>query len=114
MSVVALILLSIAEKIGIFIGLRPSHLVKRMTPEWLLNSPLLDVKFSKYLIFVFLLINFSFNHRLSGLKKFKYLSFSKEYPIGYNEIKSDFVKYDQRIDKDRKDFLDSLGFSDED
>ncbi len=36
------------------------------------------------------------------------------YPIGYNEIKSDFVKYDQRVDKDRKDFLDSLGFSDED
>ncbi|MGL5402952.1 MAG: OB-fold-containig protein, partial [Acinetobacter sp.] len=60
MSVVALILLSIAETIGIFIGLRPSHLVKKMTPEWLLNSPLLDVKFSKYLIFVFLLINFSF------------------------------------------------------
>lgn len=36
------------------------------------------------------------------------------YPIGYNEIKSDFVKYDQRVDKDRKDFLDSLGFSDDD
>lgn len=60
MSVVALIMLSIAETIGIFIGLRPSHLVKRLTPDWLLNSPLLDVKFSKYLIFVFLLINFSF------------------------------------------------------
>ena len=60
MSVVALMLLSIAETIGIFIGLRPSHLVKKLTPEWLLHSPLLDVKFSKYLIFVFLLINFSF------------------------------------------------------
>jgi hypothetical protein len=36
------------------------------------------------------------------------------YPIGYNKIKSDFVKYDQRIENDRKDFLDSLGFSDED
>ena len=53
MGVVALILLSIVETIGIFIGLRPSHLVKKITPEWLLNSPLLDVKFSKYLIFVF-------------------------------------------------------------
>lgn len=60
MSVVALIVLSIAETIGILIGLRPSHLVKKLTPEWILNSPLLDVKFSKYLIVVFLLINFSF------------------------------------------------------
>ena len=60
MSVVALVILSIAETIGISIGLRPSLLVQKLTPEWLLNSPLLDVKFSKYLIFVFLLINFSF------------------------------------------------------
>ena len=60
MSVVMLIILSIAETIGIFIGIRPSHLVKKFTPKVLLNSPLIDVKFSKYLIFVFLLINFSF------------------------------------------------------
>ena len=53
MSVVALILLSLAETIGIFLGYRPSHFLQRMTSDWLLNSPLLDVKFSKYLIVVF-------------------------------------------------------------
>lgn len=36
------------------------------------------------------------------------------YPIGYNDIKSDFVDYDRKVDLDRKDFLDSLGFSDDD
>ena len=70
MSVVALILLSLAETIGIFLGYRPSHFLQRMTPDWLLNSPLLDVKFSKYLIVVFLLINFSFAGYLLELSFF--------------------------------------------
>ncbi len=60
MSMVALLVLGIAESIGIFLGARPSSFLKRITPDWLLNSPLLDVKFSKYLVIVFLLINFSF------------------------------------------------------
>lgn len=56
LSVVALILLSVVETIGIYIGLRPSQLLKKIAPVWLSNSPLLNVKFSKALIFVFLLI----------------------------------------------------------
>lgn len=60
LSVVALILLSVVETIGMYVGLRPSQLLKKIAPVWLTNSPLLNVKFSKALIFVFLLINFSF------------------------------------------------------
>jgi len=53
LSVVALILLSVVETIGMYIGLRPSQLLKKIAPVWLSNSPLLNVKFSKALIFVF-------------------------------------------------------------
>ncbi|WP_284087295.1 OB-fold-containig protein [Acinetobacter nosocomialis] len=60
LSVVALILLSVVETIGMYIGLRPSQLLKKIAPDWLTNSSILNVKFSKALIFVFLLINFSF------------------------------------------------------
>lgn len=59
LSVLLLILLSMAETLGYYIGLRPSTFFKRTTPYWLINTPLLQVKFSKVLIFVFLLINFS-------------------------------------------------------
>lgn len=55
LSVVALILLSVVETIGMYIGLRPSQLLKKIAPVWLSNSPLLNVKFSKALIFVFYL-----------------------------------------------------------
>ena len=60
LSVLALILLSMAETLGNYIGLRPSSFLKKISPVWLTDSPLLQVKFSKVLIFVFLLINFSF------------------------------------------------------
>jgi len=59
-SVLALILLSMAETIGYYIGLRPSTFLKKISSDWLIRSPLLQVKFSKVLIFVFLLMNFSF------------------------------------------------------
>ena len=61
LSVVMLILLSMAETLGYYIGLRPSTFLKKIAPQWLSNSPLVQVKFSKVLIFVFLLINFSFS-----------------------------------------------------
>ncbi|WP_111859636.1 OB-fold-containig protein [Acinetobacter sp. CFCC 10889] len=60
LSVLALILLSMAETIGYYVGLRPSTFLKRISPVWLSRAPLLQVKFAKVLIFVFLLINFSF------------------------------------------------------
>ena len=59
-SVLVLILLSMAETVGYYIGLRPSTFLKRISPDWLTHSPLIQVKFAKVLIFVFLLINFSF------------------------------------------------------
>lgn len=59
-SVLLLILLSMAETFGNYIGLRPSSFLKKISPSWLIESPLVQVKFSKVLIFVFFLINFSF------------------------------------------------------
>ncbi|MFW2147916.1 OB-fold-containig protein [Acinetobacter sp. TY1] len=59
-SVLILILLSMAETFGYYIGLRPSTFLKRILPDWLTHSPLIQVKFARVLIFVFLLINFSF------------------------------------------------------
>lgn len=59
LSVVALILLSVVETIGMYVGLRPSQLLKNCA-SLAYQFPLLNVKFSKALIFVFLLINFSF------------------------------------------------------
>lgn len=60
LSVLALFILSMAETLGYYIGLRPSTFFKKISPNWLLDAPVLQVKFSKVLIFVFLLINFSF------------------------------------------------------
>lgn len=60
LSVLTLVLLSMAETFGFYINLRPSTFFKKISPDWLNDSPLLHVKFSKVLIFVFLLMNFSF------------------------------------------------------
>ena len=59
LSVFILVLLSMAETIGYYIGLRPSRFLARRSPQWLKRSPLFQVKFSKILIIVFLLLNFS-------------------------------------------------------
>ncbi|OTG82901.1 OB-fold-containig protein [Acinetobacter sp. ANC 4648] len=59
-SVILLILLSMAETIGYYIGLRPSTFFKRISPDWLTHSPFIQVKFAKVLIVVFFLITFSF------------------------------------------------------
>ena len=59
-TVVLLLLLSMAETIGYYIGLRPSTFIKRFAPSRLTDSPFLQVKFSKVLIFVFFLLTFSF------------------------------------------------------
>ncbi|MBU3847664.1 MAG: YqiJ family protein [Candidatus Acinetobacter avistercoris] len=70
--VLALIMLSMAETLGVYIGLRPSTFIKKVAPDWLSHSPLLQVKFSKVLIFVFLLINFSFAGYFLQLLSFAY------------------------------------------
>ena len=53
LSVFLLILLSMAETAGYYIGLRPSSFLKRIAPKWLSQSPLVQIKFSKVLILVF-------------------------------------------------------------
>lgn len=60
LCVLAILMLSMAETLGYFVGLSPSHFIKKITPIWLIKLPLLQVKFSKILILVFFLINFSF------------------------------------------------------
>ncbi|MFT4020554.1 MAG: DUF1449 family protein [Acinetobacter sp.] len=58
-SVVLLILLSVFETIGFYFGVRPFSFLRHAIPRgW--NTPLLQIKFSKILIIVFFLINFSF------------------------------------------------------
>lgn len=58
-SLLTLVILSMVETLGYFFKSRPSHFLKRLSPQKLTESPLLDVKFSKVLIVVFLLLNFS-------------------------------------------------------
>lgn len=59
LSVVTLIVLSIIETIGFYLGVRPFAFLRRFVPRgW--ATPLLQIKFSKILIIIFFLINFSF------------------------------------------------------
>ncbi|QIO09102.1 OB-fold-containig protein [Acinetobacter lanii] len=72
LSVLMLFMLSMAETLGYYIGLRPSTFFKKVAPHWLIDSPWIQVKFSKVLIFVFLLINFSFSGYFIQLISFAY------------------------------------------
>ncbi|AOA59937.1 OB-fold-containig protein [Acinetobacter larvae] len=58
--VLSLFILSAAEIVGYYIKLRPSTFLKPILPQWISQSPLLQIKFSKILILVFLLLNLSF------------------------------------------------------
>ncbi|QXW24623.1 YqiJ family protein [Acinetobacter johnsonii] len=60
LSLIAVVLLGMAETIGYYINLRPTTLFKKLSPKHLDDLPLLNVKFSKTLIIFFLLMNFSF------------------------------------------------------
>jgi hypothetical protein len=59
LSLIILILLSIVETIGYYCHIKPSAFFKSFFPLYLTNSPLINVKFSKFLILIFLLLNFS-------------------------------------------------------
>ncbi|WP_343594887.1 OB-fold-containig protein [Acinetobacter sp.] len=59
LSVVTLVVLSIIETIGFYFGVRPFSFLRNFVPRgW--AAPLLQIKFSKILIVIFFLINFSF------------------------------------------------------
>ncbi|WP_269914986.1 OB-fold-containig protein [Acinetobacter sp. HY1485] len=59
LSVVILGLISLIQTIGFYFGIRPLAFLKYFIPIGF-NSPLLHIKFSKILILIFFLINFSF------------------------------------------------------
>lgn len=59
LCVVTFILLSASETLGLYIGISPFRFLKRLIP-FRPNNPLLQIKFSRTLILVFFLINFSF------------------------------------------------------
>ena len=61
LSLFALVLLSMVGTVGYFLKIRPSQFFKRIIPQKIAEAPLLSVKFSKILILVFLLMNFSFS-----------------------------------------------------
>lgn len=48
-----------AETLGYYINFKPSNLFNHLFSKRLTESPLINVKFSKLLIFIFLLLNFS-------------------------------------------------------
>jgi len=59
LSLIILVVLSIIETTGYYFNIKPSSFFKAFFPKSLKNSPLINVKFSKILIFIFLLLNFS-------------------------------------------------------
>lgn len=59
LSLLALIILGLIEFIGHHFKYQPSQLIKHIIPSRLIDTPLLQVKFSRVLILVFLLMNFS-------------------------------------------------------
>ena len=58
--VLTIFILIIAETIGMYVGYRPSLFMRRMMPSWAQDAPVFKVKFSRFIIVIFLLINFSF------------------------------------------------------
>jgi hypothetical protein len=58
-SLIILVILSMVETIGYYFKIRPSKLFTHLFPKQITDSPLINVKFSKLLIFIFLLLNFS-------------------------------------------------------
>lgn len=70
------------------------------------NEPYVRVRFDEF--------NPDFNMKGGGTYEERPIMLDNMYPIGYSDIKSDFVDYDRKVDFDRKEFLNNLGFSDED
>jgi hypothetical protein len=69
------------------------------------NDAYVIVRFDEY--------NSDLNMKGGGTYEERPILIKNLYPIGYNDIKSEFVNYDKRVESDRKDFLNSLGFESE-
>lgn len=59
-SVLSIFLLIFAETLGMYVGYRPSQMVRYIFTQWVGQSQWLTVKFSRFIIVIFFLINFSF------------------------------------------------------
>ena len=59
LSLILLIAISMVETVGYYFNFQPSKFFKKLFPNRIKNSPLINVKFSKTLILIFLLLNFS-------------------------------------------------------
>lgn len=81
---------------------------------WLYPYINISDKKESYVTVRFEEFNPDFNMKGGGTYVERPIMLDNLYPIGYNDIKSDFVDYDKRVDRDRKEFLNSLGLSDDD
>ncbi|WP_420713745.1 OB-fold-containig protein [Acinetobacter sp. MD2(2019)] len=80
LSVVTLVVLSLIETIGFYLGVRPFSFLRRLMPRvWAVS--LFQIKFSKILILIFFLINFSF---AGYFLQFFFFSYQQNFtPFGY-------------------------------
>lgn len=58
-SLIILVLVSMVETMGYYFNIKSSDYLKMLLPQWLKPSFFIQLKFSKILIFIFLLLNFS-------------------------------------------------------
>lgn len=79
-SVLVLLSISLIETIGFYFGIRPLHFLKYLLPVNF-DNPILSIKFSKILIIIFFLINFSFAGYF--LQLFCYAYFDSFAPLYY-------------------------------
>jgi hypothetical protein len=65
------------------------------------NEAYVKVRFDEF--------NSDYNIKGGGTYEERPIMLDNMYPIGYDDIKSDFVNYDNKVDFDRKEFLDRMG-----
>ncbi|WOE32120.1 MULTISPECIES: OB-fold-containig protein [unclassified Acinetobacter] len=59
MSLIILVIVSMVETLGYYLNIKTSYYLKSCFPRYVLRSKLIDIRFSKILILIFLLLNFS-------------------------------------------------------
>lgn len=64
------------------------------------NKPYVIVRFDQF--------NQDYDMKGGGTYEERPIMLDNMYPIGYDDIKSDFVDYDKKVDYDRKEFLDRM------
>lgn len=78
--------------------------------ELITSSTIIDNE--KYVTVRFEEFNVDYDMKGGGTYEERPIMVDNMFPIGYDEIKSEFVNYDVKSDLDRENFLDNLGFDD--